>query len=187
MGHNGSMGDFSEGPRDPRELRVGFHERDAVIEILRMAAGEGRITADELDERIELASRARTYADLDPIVADLPVPPPSLSAPGTAPWQRGTTAPDPGGPPAERPGATGPRPRRPMEAGAAPGYDPGDPLVINARWDSESRTANWATVPYILLKPTAAKLDFTQARNSLGEISVDIEGATRCSRRPTPS
>lgn len=45
--------------------------------MLRNAAGEGRLTADELSERLERLPSTRTYGDLDELVADLPVPVPS--------------------------------------------------------------------------------------------------------------
>lgn len=37
-----------------------------------MAAGDGRLDFDELDERLEAAYRAKTYGELEPLVADLP-------------------------------------------------------------------------------------------------------------------
>ena len=65
-----------EGPLDPRDpalLRVSDADRHKVAEILRQAAGEGRLDLDELDERLESAYAAKTYADLIPITADLPI------------------------------------------------------------------------------------------------------------------
>jgi hypothetical protein len=53
-------------------LRASHGDRDQVVEQLRIAAGDGRLTAEELDERVELALNARTYADLVPLTADLP-------------------------------------------------------------------------------------------------------------------
>jgi hypothetical protein len=46
-----------------------------VVEILRVAAGDGRLTADELDERLEAALTARTYAELAALTTDLPAAP----------------------------------------------------------------------------------------------------------------
>ena len=57
---------------DPTQLRVSDEDRHKVAEILREAAGEGRIDLDELDERLEAAYAAKTYADLVPITVDLP-------------------------------------------------------------------------------------------------------------------
>src|ERR1700755_789898 len=58
---------------DPSRLRISDQDRHQVAEILREAAGEGRIDLTELDERLEATYAARTYADLVPITLDLPV------------------------------------------------------------------------------------------------------------------
>jgi hypothetical protein len=57
------------------ELRASHDDRDQVVETLRVSAGDGRLTADELDERLELAMTARTYGELAKLVADLPAAP----------------------------------------------------------------------------------------------------------------
>jgi hypothetical protein len=44
-----------------------------VAERLRHATAEGRLTADELEERLEALYAARTYGELDTLVSDLPV------------------------------------------------------------------------------------------------------------------
>ena len=54
------------------ELRASHDDRDRVVELLRVSAGDGRLTAEELDERLELAMTARTYGELTRLVADLP-------------------------------------------------------------------------------------------------------------------
>jgi Flp pilus assembly protein TadB len=53
-------------------IRASDADRDAVAERLRHAAVEGRLEPDELEERLELALRARTYGDLDRLTGDLP-------------------------------------------------------------------------------------------------------------------
>jgi hypothetical protein len=60
-------------PRD-RSLRVGDREREAVAERLREHHVEGRLDADEFQARLEQSLAAKTYADLDALVADLPGP-----------------------------------------------------------------------------------------------------------------
>jgi len=55
-----------------RELRASYEDRDKVAEQLRVAAGDGRLTADELDQRLEAALTARTYGELAALTADLP-------------------------------------------------------------------------------------------------------------------
>lgn len=42
------------------------------MEILQVAAGDGRLTAAELDERLDAALSARTTGDLARLTADLP-------------------------------------------------------------------------------------------------------------------
>ena len=58
-----------------RELRASHEDRDRVVELLRMAAGDGRLSADELDQRLEVALTARTYGELAALTKDLPAAP----------------------------------------------------------------------------------------------------------------
>jgi hypothetical protein len=68
------------------ELRASHADRDQVVELLRVAAGDGRLSPEELDDRLERALTARTYAELAPLTADLP------ATPGTAIVPPGTGA-----------------------------------------------------------------------------------------------
>jgi class 3 adenylate cyclase len=52
-------------------LLASHADRDRVVDVLRTAAGDGRLTPDELDQRLEAALTARTQADLDPLLAGL--------------------------------------------------------------------------------------------------------------------
>lgn len=63
-----------EEPKElPRaEMRASHEDRDIIVEQLRVAAGDGRIDGDELDQRIEAAMTARTYGELDRLIKDLP-------------------------------------------------------------------------------------------------------------------
>jgi hypothetical protein len=54
------------------EMRASDADRDRITDRLRTAAGEGRLLAHELEERLARALRARTYGELDAVVADLP-------------------------------------------------------------------------------------------------------------------
>jgi DUF1707 SHOCT-like domain len=74
----------------PGELRASHADRDQVAEQLRVAAGDGRLSPEELDERLELALTARTYAELAALLTDLPATgsatsPAVLSAAAAAP------------------------------------------------------------------------------------------------------
>jgi hypothetical protein len=59
----------------PGELRASHQDRDRVAELLRIAAGDGRLTAEELDERLGKALTARTYGELAALSKDLPAAP----------------------------------------------------------------------------------------------------------------
>ncbi len=83
-------------PIDPRQLRVSDNEREQVAERLRVAAGEGRLGLDELEDRITAVYTAKTYAELEPITRDLPAPgvgPAAAPAPGAGRgrWRVGRT------------------------------------------------------------------------------------------------
>jgi hypothetical protein len=60
------------GIRSPRDLRCSDVDRERVAEALRHAAGDGRLTLSELEERLDATFRARTYGELEPITGDLP-------------------------------------------------------------------------------------------------------------------
>lgn len=55
-------------------LRASDSEREQTADVLRHAAGEGRLTVDELDERLSAAYAAVTHEDLDRLVTDVVVP-----------------------------------------------------------------------------------------------------------------
>ncbi len=57
-------------------IRISDADRDQVTARLRENFAEGRLTSEELDERIAATLNAKTYGDLRPIMADLPGPGP---------------------------------------------------------------------------------------------------------------
>jgi uncharacterized protein DUF1707 len=109
-----------------RELRVGDRERDLVTSALQEALAAGRITLDELDTRLDRVLRARTFGDLDPLVADLMVEPPSTGL-----------------------GQPEPRPGRPLAV--ASGASPDNRLVLNAGWSGLTRSGRWDLPPFLRL------------------------------------
>ncbi|MCQ8833607.1 DUF1707 SHOCT-like domain-containing protein [Streptomyces malaysiensis] len=70
-GENSPTGKRSGSGSSP-ELRASHADRDRVVDVLRIAAGDGLLTADELDERLEAALSARTVSALAELTADLP-------------------------------------------------------------------------------------------------------------------
>src|SRR4051812_14870292 len=65
-------GDTVLGVSEWPELRVSDADRETAVAHLRVAGGEGRLTLEELAERVELADAARTRRDLEALTADLP-------------------------------------------------------------------------------------------------------------------
>lgn len=56
------------------ELRASDADREHTADLLRHAMGEGRLTMEELDERLDLAYAARTQSELDKLTLDVVVP-----------------------------------------------------------------------------------------------------------------
>ncbi|GAB2626012.1 hypothetical protein Aab01nite_83820 [Paractinoplanes abujensis] len=54
------------------QMRAADEDRRKVAEQLRLALEEGRLDLDEYDERVQGAYAAKTYADLDRLLTDLP-------------------------------------------------------------------------------------------------------------------
>jgi Domain of unknown function (DUF1707) len=83
---------------DRDEMRAGDADRQAVADRLKTALDEGRLDLNEYDERLQKTYAARTYADLDGLLDDLP---------GAVPPQRSQMSayhpPQPATPPAPEP------------------------------------------------------------------------------------
>jgi hypothetical protein len=73
-GHPGGGGERAR-------MRAADTDRDRVAGILGTAYSEGRLSKDEYDTRLASALSARTYADLDQVVTDLPAWQAALPAP----------------------------------------------------------------------------------------------------------
>jgi len=109
-------------------IRASDADRDVVVDVLREAFTEGRLTSDEFDERMSAAYASRTWGELRELTVDLPVQPVlgadlpgrRLPAPATRPahppWRvQDDQAAEPGEnpPPGEPPARSG-RHRRPV-------------------------------------------------------------------------
>ncbi|GHC94851.1 hypothetical protein GCM10007079_45730 [Nocardiopsis terrae] len=142
-------------PNDKSRMRISDAERDQVAEILREAAGEGRLDLDELDERLSAVYAAKTYADLEPIVFDLPTGANGLGGPETAGPAAGAALPAFG-------------------AGPLAG---GQPLVLKAQGNPVVRKGEW-TVPHrveVDARFNNTKLDFRRARLTTPVVEVWLD------------
>jgi len=135
----------SEPPPDASQMRAADTDRDRAAELLRAAAAEGRITFEELDERVSQAYAAKTFADLQAITHDLPGP--------------GITPPAPAARPAAPPATTA----------AAPGPAASVAIMCGAR-----RAGPWV-VPaayHAVAIMGAVELDFRQATFAAAEVTI---------------
>ena len=139
-------------PNSSNSIRVGHRERDAVAAVLQEAAADGRLSLEELDERLDIALRAKTYADLDPLVADLSVDLPSRPAVGPS-----------------VPAIQGPPP---------PGYSREDPLRLEGGVSSETRTGVWTLPPFVRINQGvgSVKLDCLLAEPMAPVIEIEVTG-----------
>jgi len=62
-------------------LRASHADRERVVDVLKVAFVQGRLTKDELDTRIGQAFTSKTYADLAAVTADLPPSPAAAPQP----------------------------------------------------------------------------------------------------------
>jgi hypothetical protein len=140
-------------PADRRHLRVSDADREQTADLLRQAAGDGRITFDELDQRLEAAYAARTYGDLTEVTADLPAA--GEQAPGQPAGLPGTA---PGRFPAARIGG---EPGSGMSVAILGGVDRGGTWVVPPRHS-------------VVAVLGGVQLDLRQARFSQREVTIDV-------------
>lgn len=140
--------------RGPRDLRCSDVDRERVAEALRQAAGDGRLTLTELEERLEATFKARTYGDLEPITRDLPQGP--YPVPNVDPTGRQQAA-----YPVQRP---------------SPGTPDLQTMRITAILGDEKRGGRWEVPARIDVSCFLGevKLDFTEAILRHREINVQI-------------
>jgi hypothetical protein len=69
--------------------RVSDHEREEVADVLRDAAGEGRLSYAELEERLDTLYASKTYGQLVELTADLPNGPRAPGVPAVSPQYSG--------------------------------------------------------------------------------------------------
>ncbi|MFC7733166.1 DUF1707 SHOCT-like domain-containing protein [Actinomadura keratinilytica] len=137
-------------------MRASDADRDRIADLLREALAEGRITAEEHAERIDAAYRAKTYAELAPLVADIP---------GAA-----DKAPVP-------PDAARPRVSLRKET-AAPQLPPPErhSSAIVAIFAGAERRGRWLVEPatHVHCVFGGAQLDFRQAVLAQAEVTVNV-------------
>ena len=145
----------------PADLRCSDVDRERVAEALRNAAGDGRLTLSELEDRLDATFKARTYGDLQPITRDLPQGPYPMPGGNLAPrWKNQKGAPAAGQASGHAAPATG-GPIRPQER-------------ITSILGSDKRTGRWEVPARIDVLVILGKvvLDFTEAIVRTREIEI---------------
>jgi hypothetical protein len=142
---------MAQDPHPTGNIRVGHRERDAVAAVLQEAAADGRLSMAELDERLDAALQAKTYADLDPLVADLSVELPSRTLSSGLPQVMG--------PPAA-------------------GYSREDPLRLDGGVSTEKRRGVWTVPPFIRINQGvgSVKLNCLEATPAAQMIEIEVIG-----------
>ncbi len=145
--------------RDASRLRISDEDRHRVAEVLRQAAGEGRIDIEELDERLEATYQAKTYGELVPITVDLPT--------GLGP-------------------AGSPRPDLPTAAPTGPRYSSSVAVMSETRrtgpWVLEDGHTAFALMGSVVLDLRVARFEQREvtvnASAVMGEVKVLVDAGT---------
>jgi hypothetical protein len=135
-------------------LRVSDAEREHVVGLLERATGSGLLDLDEFTRRVDTALAARTRAELNVVLLDLP----GLTHP-----DRPAQVPMPARPPAPRP--------------VAPVVDTGGGDEIRSMLGSVSRKGSWDVPAHLVVRITlgSADLDFTEAVIPHEVVAVELE------------
>lgn len=143
-------------------LRVGNAERDAAVAELQRAAQDGKLAPDELTERTAAAAAARTYGDLDQLLADLRPPT------DAAPVRLQQVEPYPPAPVYQRT----PVPPSTMR----PGFSLADPLILSAGFSGAKRTGPWEVPPFLRVQALAetVRLDCLEATAPSEVIDLEV-------------
>ena len=132
-------------------MRIGDADRERAVGELRRAAEEGRLTAEELDDRVARARRARTVEELTVLLSDLHpggvVAVPVLTAAAA------------------------------LAELAAAGHRREHPLVLKAGLDGVTRSGDWLVPPFVRAQAgvETVRIDCLQARTATEVVDLEIQ------------
>lgn len=156
--HYGSA--VPDNPPATHHLRVSDAEREHVIGLLQRATGTGLLDLDEFTRRVDTALAARTRAELNVVLLDLP----GLSHP-----ERPAQVPMPARPPGQ--------PTTPPVATTS-----GTGNEVRSMLGAVTRSGVWDVPAHLVVRTTlgSAELDFTEARipHEVVEIELDVVAAS---------
>lgn len=151
---------------DQHKMRASDRDRQQVVDRLRSALDDGRLTMDEYVDRIEVAYQAATYVDLAPLCADLPAVTPVTAGPATA---AGAAAP---------PAASSPV-----------GYLAGLPTVLKVLWTKWLAVVSINVVVWALVSGTGGHLAYpwpVWVAGPYGAILLAVSAGVTLFRRSRP-
>jgi hypothetical protein len=139
-------------------MRASDADREQVADVLRQAASDGRLSLTELEDRIEALYAAKTYADFEPVIrdlpGDLPLPPSAVIArrPAAAPM--------------------------PAPSASSPARVGGVPTSRSAKvvFSGIQRRGDWVVPQHYRIKAVfgGADLDLRDASLEAAEVEIDI-------------
>lgn len=149
---------------DALRLRASDADRERVADLLRDAYVEGRLSPAEHEERLAEVYRATTYAELVPVLHDLPVPPGALAVPGAGQVVAVTPAAVPAAP-----GSSAVVLVDPSRAGQGQGN-------AVAVLSSVERRGRWVAAPTMTTVAVvgSVELDFTEAVLTAAETTMTV-------------
>jgi Domain of unknown function (DUF1707) len=151
---------------DQQELRASDRDRQQVVERLRGALEDGRLTMAEYVDRMGAAYQAATYGDLTPLCADLPD-----SAPGPVPAGPGTAG-------------------APSAVTSRVGYLAGLPLVLKILWTLWLVAGLVNVVVWILVRDPGGHLSYPWplwVAGPYGAVLFALSASVTLFRRSRPS
>jgi hypothetical protein len=133
------------------EYRIGDAEREQAVAELRRATEDGRLTPEELDDRVARARAARVAGELAAVLADLRSAPAGLALPTSQ--------------------------ARVLAALASVGLSRDAPLSLTASWASEKRGGPWVVPPFLRVQGLmdTVRLDCLQARAAAEVIDIEVQ------------
>lgn len=135
-------------------MRASDADREHVADVLRQAASDGRLSLTELEDRIEALYAAKTYADFEPVVRDLPgdLPLPPAAMPLA---RRADAAPSPAG-----------------RVGGTPGMS-----RVKAVFSGVVRRGDWVVPKHYWIKAVfgGAELDLREATLEAQDVEITVK------------
>jgi uncharacterized protein DUF1707 len=152
---------------DEQRLRASDRDRQQVVERLRRALEDGRLTMEEYVDRMETAYRAATYGELAPLCADLPASNPALAGPPKAAL-----------------------PAAPLAASSGVGYLAGLPKVLKVLWTIWLSVVSLNVVIWALVSVTGGQLAYpwpVWVAGPYGAVLLAVSAGVMLFRRSRPA